>query len=105
MYLNITNTLGQRQSEHVRAVIAWRLNPKSPTAQERVRQEKKREAERVKHEKSKGKRGKKRSANEAFTGEGDTKAQKLENGMTLISDLAEAPAFRAGFVGGGTSTL
>ena len=86
-------------------MTAWRLNPKSHTAQEQVRQEKKREAERVKHEKSKAKRRKKRSANEAFADEGDTRAQKLENGMTLISDLAKAPAFLAGFVEGSTSTL
>jgi predicted phage gp36 major capsid-like protein len=85
-------------------VKAWRLNPKSHTAQEEVRQEKKRAAEKAKQEKSKSKRGKKRSADEAFVvDEGDAKPQQLENGMTLISDLAEAPAFLVGLVGGGST--
>ena len=69
-----------------------------------MRQEKKRAAEKAKQEKSKNKRGKKRSANEAFVDDGDTKPQKLEDGMTLISDLAEAPAFLAGLVGGESTT-
>ena len=97
---------GQRQSEHSRAVTAWRLNPKSHTAQEQVRQEKKRAAEKLKQENSKSRRGKKRSANEAFVNEpGDPKPQKLEDGMTLISDLAEAPAFLAGLVGSSGSAI
>jgi len=40
-----------------------------------------------------GKRGKKRSADEAFVDEEDTKLQKPEDEMTLISDLVEAPTF------------
>ena len=97
-------TPDQRQSEHARAVTAWRLNPKSHTAQEEVRQEKKQAAEKAKQEKSKSKRGKKRSANEAFVDEGDAKPQGLEDGMALISDLAEAPAFLAGLLGDKSTT-
>ena len=83
-----------RQSEHARAATSWRLNPKSNTAQEQVRREKKQAAEKDK----KGKRGKKRTVDEAFADEaGDTKPQDPEAGeMTLVSDLAEAPAFLIG---------
>ena len=91
----------QRLSEHARAVAAWRLNPKSHTAQEEVRQEKKRAAENAKQEKAKNGRGKKRSSDEAFTDEGDTKP---EGKMTLISDLAEAPRFLVGLSEGEPST-
>ena len=94
----------QRQSEHVRAVAAWRLNPKSHTAQEEVRQEKKRAAERAKQEKAKNGRGKKRSADVAFKDEGGTKSQDPEGKMTLISDLAEAPRFLAGLIEGESTT-
>lgn len=65
-----------------------------------MRREKKREAEKVKQEKQKNKRGKKRSANEAFVDEEDAKPEKLEDGMTLVSDLAETPGFLVGLVGG-----
>ena len=69
----------QHQSEHTRAVAAWHENPKSHTAQEQVRQEKKRAAEKEEKEKPKkeekekpkNKHGKKHSANEAFMGEGN----------------------------------
>lgn len=77
----------------------WRLNPKSHTAQDQVRREKKEAAEKAKQEKAENKRGKKRSANEAFMGEDDEKTQQLEDGMTLISDLTEAPTFLVGLVG------
>jgi len=59
-----------------------------------------RTAEEVKQEKQKKKRAKKRSANEAFVDEGNTKPQKLEDGMTLVSDLAETPGFLVGLAGG-----
>ena len=91
---------GQRQSEDARAVTEWRLNPKSHTAQEQARQEKKQAAEEARQERAKGKRRKKRSADEAFTDEADTNSQKLEDGMTLISDLPEAPEFLTGLIRG-----
>jgi len=62
-----------------------------------------RTAEEVKQEKQKKKRAKKRSANEVFVDGGDTKPQKLEDGMTLVSDLAETPGFLVGLVGGGST--
>jgi hypothetical protein len=74
-------------------VAAWRLNPKSHTAQEQVRQEKKQAAEKARQEKANRKHRKKRPADVAFADEGNTKPHETEDAMTLISDLAEAPAF------------
>jgi len=82
----------QRQSEHARAATEWRLNPRSHTAQEQVRQAKKEAAEKEK----KGKRGKKRTVDEVFADEIDTKPQDPEDKMVLISDLGEAPLFLSG---------
>lgn len=89
----------QRQSEHTKAVAEWRLNPKSHTAQENVRQEEKQAAEKAKQEKSQGKHGKKRPADEAFMGEGDPQPQPLENDLNLMSELAEAPSLLVGLTG------
>ena len=91
----------QRESEHARAVAAWRLNPRSHTAQDQARQEKKQVAEKARQEKAEAKRGKKRSADEAFTDEGNTMLQQLEDGtdFTLVSNLTEVPPFLAGLVG------
>ncbi|KAF9644917.1 hypothetical protein BDM02DRAFT_3157045 [Thelephora ganbajun] len=78
------------------AVTAWRLNPKSHTTQEQVRQAKKEAAEKEK----KGKRGKKRTVEEAFADEADMKPKDLEDRMTLISNLTKVPPFLSELVEG-----
>lgn len=89
----------QRRSEHAKAAMAWRANPKSHTTQEQVRRAKKEAVE-----KGKSKRGKKRAFDEAFTDEMDTKPQDLEDEMVLISDLGEAPPFLSGPAESGPTT-
>ena len=65
-----------------------------------MRLEKKQAAEKEK----KGKRGKKRTVNEAFADGTDIKSQDLGDEMTLISDLTETPSFLSGLVEGKLTT-
>jgi hypothetical protein len=52
---------------------------------------------------AKGKRGKKRSINEAFVDE-ESKPEGPEDEMNLVSNLTETPTFLAGFTGVGPTT-